>query len=583
MNLLPRRWWPVLLAGFLATGCASQHMKGTPFFTGEFTKAQGPVEDRVNLWPLAYFREPALSVLWPIFEKSDTHWAVFPLVSVYGIDREQGREVNVLWPLSSFDTIRHEHRFALVWWNENGYGVFPLWWSFDHGARKVFFPLYWKSPKVHTLLPFFWKSREHFWLLAGLYHRQDSDDGTKGGHLFPFFSHYRNRVKGSVSTTVLWPFWHSWEERDRSGNALLPLWWKEEGKGRSRFFSLPWCAGRKEGKLTSWSIPLLLTFARPDEGSLISPLAGWSGGRHGFGYVVPLGFRKSNPDGGRTWVSWLGYLKRDAAGGMNAWALFPLAFRNVAERNLFTPLFGWTSAKNGTPGLSYLFPLGLRLSDADGTRLLTPLWLQKNTGNLLKWYGMVPLFFRDVARDRLFTPLFGYTTRPDGKLAHAYVFPLAARFPEDGGGSRWVSPLWFQTNSADGKTVSQTVLPLYHRRPRGRGLHSSCSDGTGRAAPARPLLRAAVLRPAARPRAGRPHLDRPVLPAEPGRGGRGVLEPAAAAVLPRAAGAAHPAVRAQDRRAGERGLLLPDSAGPVVEGRGRRRARLPRVSAGGPP
>ena len=156
------------------------------------------------------------------------------------------------------------------------------------------------------------------------------------------------------------------------------------------------------------SSPAPPSWSWPEEGSLLSPLMGWSNTGDGFGYVVPLGFRKANPDGGRTWVSWLGYLRRTPGGAMDAWALFPLAFRNVTERNLFTPLFGWTSAKNGTPGITYLFPLGLRLADAEGSRLLTPLWFQKNTGGLLKWYGLMPLFFRDVARDRLFTPLFAF-------------------------------------------------------------------------------------------------------------------------------------------------------------------------------
>jgi hypothetical protein len=64
---------------FTAAGCATQRMKGMPLFTGEFTKAQGPVEDRVNLPPLAYFRKPALSVLWTFIEMADRHWAVFPL------------------------------------------------------------------------------------------------------------------------------------------------------------------------------------------------------------------------------------------------------------------------------------------------------------------------------------------------------------------------------------------------------------------------------------------------------------------------------------------------------------------------
>ena len=69
------------------TGCSTTAMKGTPFYTGESNRRQGPVEQRVNAWPLFYYREPALSVLWPIFEMTDEHVAIRPLFSVYGLDQ----------------------------------------------------------------------------------------------------------------------------------------------------------------------------------------------------------------------------------------------------------------------------------------------------------------------------------------------------------------------------------------------------------------------------------------------------------------------------------------------------------------
>ena len=63
-----KRLLPLLLLAVLATGCRTTAMKGTPFYTGEHATREGPVEDRVNLWPLANYRAPALSVLWPIGE-----------------------------------------------------------------------------------------------------------------------------------------------------------------------------------------------------------------------------------------------------------------------------------------------------------------------------------------------------------------------------------------------------------------------------------------------------------------------------------------------------------------------------------
>jgi len=47
-----------LLLLFFA-GCATNAMKGTPFYTGEWEERTGPVEDRVALWPLVYYRASA--------------------------------------------------------------------------------------------------------------------------------------------------------------------------------------------------------------------------------------------------------------------------------------------------------------------------------------------------------------------------------------------------------------------------------------------------------------------------------------------------------------------------------------------
>ena len=54
---------PVLV---LMAGCATKEMKSTPFYEGTDVTYTGNPEDRVNLWPVAYWREPVGSVLWPL-------------------------------------------------------------------------------------------------------------------------------------------------------------------------------------------------------------------------------------------------------------------------------------------------------------------------------------------------------------------------------------------------------------------------------------------------------------------------------------------------------------------------------------
>src|SRR5258708_36220526 len=130
----------------LGSGCATAEMKGTPFYTGEYGPRRGPAEQRLNAWPLCYYREPALSVLWPLFESTDDHWAVRPLVSVYGLDRSN-REYNVLWPLAQFDRQSLENRVFPVFWGDDYLVAFPLYWHFDQpwgatGGSDSLFPLW---------------------------------------------------------------------------------------------------------------------------------------------------------------------------------------------------------------------------------------------------------------------------------------------------------------------------------------------------------------------------------------------------------------------------------------------------------
>ena len=87
----------LLLLAVLCCGCATRGMKGTPFYTGEYKTREGPASDRVNLWPIAYYRVPSLSVLWPLGEFADDRTVVRPFVSMY---RENENapcdEINVL-------------------------------------------------------------------------------------------------------------------------------------------------------------------------------------------------------------------------------------------------------------------------------------------------------------------------------------------------------------------------------------------------------------------------------------------------------------------------------------------------------
>ena len=128
----------------LLGGCATSQMKSTPFYSGSERVYTGKPEDRVNLWPIGYYREPALSVLWPLFSLTDDHLAVRPIYSQY---RQGGKdsdydEFNFLWPFCQFDTKHDEHRIFPLYWGDKHVDLFPLvWWRFDKSF--TFFPLAW--------------------------------------------------------------------------------------------------------------------------------------------------------------------------------------------------------------------------------------------------------------------------------------------------------------------------------------------------------------------------------------------------------------------------------------------------------
>ena len=67
-------------------GCAMKEFSSTPLYSGSEVKFTGAVEDRVNLWPLAYWREPVGSIVWPLISWGDDHLALRPVYSQYKQD-----------------------------------------------------------------------------------------------------------------------------------------------------------------------------------------------------------------------------------------------------------------------------------------------------------------------------------------------------------------------------------------------------------------------------------------------------------------------------------------------------------------
>ena len=179
----------IVLALALLAGCATKEMKSTPFYEGSDVAYTGKPEDRVNVWPIAYWREPVGSVLWPMTSFSDDHFALRPIYSQYKQDGKDGAfdEFNFLWPLSQADT------------KNDDYFVFPFFWGKDSKQHpyQALFPIYWNGHGYNSLFPL-WIYRDsdiksHLSVVAGIAGASaEKTKGREANWCFPLWEHEKN-------------------------------------------------------------------------------------------------------------------------------------------------------------------------------------------------------------------------------------------------------------------------------------------------------------------------------------------------------------------------------------------------------
>ena len=242
-----------IASGFLFVGCASCEMKGTPFYTGEYkTNVPGAEIRRINLWPIIYYREPALSVCWPLFEQTEEHIALRPLFSAYG-NTNEFREYNVLWPLCQADTKTRDYRVFPYFWGtgqregtiEQDYHIlFPLIWHYEDETRALF-PL-WVSDAETWKEGRFTEHDDWFgWPLCHL-HTGEKETGWRIGTFGRYRYQYPDRQE--TYTGYPWPCLFSWRDKDTHG-LFAPLYAYE--------------LSNKENIQNGWAaLPLLLAWHR---------------------------------------------------------------------------------------------------------------------------------------------------------------------------------------------------------------------------------------------------------------------------------------------------------------------------------
>ena len=447
----------IIAISALLGGCAMKEFSSTPLYTGDEVKFTGAVEDRVNLWPLAYWREPVGSVAWPFISFGDEHFALRPVYSMYKTKSDESAEYdefNFLWPISQFDTRHRDYRVFPFFWGEDYSGdyyisLFPLlFWGDDY---FVTFPaLWWVENGFAGVFPFFWSL--------------DPTPDSGGFAVFPLF----------------------WSETLSDGgywNTLFPLYYIEHAppsesrtpSDRTEFWALAYLAGfeKQSGKFINHRfLPFYfayeedfysLPYSSYDDGFLhkrriLAGLAGYdtvsTSGEYESSWVFPLYYHDTNnlitPLFGQT---------QDAA-----W-LFPLFYHD--GDNFLTPLYGRSGEAD------WLIPLYWRNDKA----FLTPLFGKSGDA-----YWLLPLFYKD---DYEFVSLLGGGGKTSGDKSYSWLLPLYYWEEDDGFYSLLYSRLdngaqfffWFLAGIQGENRNGGWLFPLFYRsESKDFDLHASWLD-----------------------------------------------------------------------------------------------------------
>lgn len=433
--------WKVMATGMLVSalalqsGCHTPCMKATPFYEGTY---KGPAEDRVNLWPAFYHRNPATSVAWPVFSYSDDHIAIHPLYSQY---RQSGKggaydEYNVLWPIAQADT------------RDGDYRVFPLFWGDDY---LVAFPLLWCTPDFFAIPPFYtdWSMRK-MTLFPVFF--ADFEGGMRSHMLLPLYYYCGAEANGRRMDETFWAACGLMGYLRRDGaiqdHWLLPFY----ASTRKGFYSLPWTSTTRSatredvffsglGGVTSvngdYSSSWLLPLYYHDADSLVTPLLGQTktadwllplyyhdedcfvtplfGKADKVNWTLPLYYKDEGDFFSLPWCQSMG-----SDGRLDS-AISPLLLsgykydRRTGDEltYLLMGLAGKSLDKDGKGG-SWVFPLYYH----DAEKFFTLLYGRTKTS---EW--LAPVYYRDG--DSFMTPLAGKTGDTD------WLLPLYVRSGED--------------------------------------------------------------------------------------------------------------------------------------------------------
>ncbi|MCE5231371.1 hypothetical protein LLG95_17480 [bacterium] len=458
----------VLLAFAIATGCSRYTMESSPIWD---TDTRNLSENRVNLWPVVYWRDPALSVLWPFYTATDAGNALVPLYE-YRRD-EQTLRIGTIHPEipSLFATVDSKNQYTRVlntvvdrknkdfvffpFYFQN-YGkypdqfLFPVWY---HDGDGFWTPLVtWRDDLKGALGPLFCRyqdggAKKYYapWPLVAWW----KDGNERYARAFPLFR-YRHDGKDYCDWALAGLGGRYRDGRD-SGSWLVPLWYSETEGRDSKFISLPYMSVRSGDHIIENA--LLNAYVSVSEGdqyhrSALWPVVNW--------------WHKPGSDG----QSVLPFYRFECGGDGVSSFLSPLySFKSDGSmRNIGLVLFHESNA-NGKRFGTVLWPMAQWWGDSSGAsgRMVLPLFYETKAPG--KHTLITPLGASSRGGDLEYTNILGpvYYERSKPSKAQRYrtiAFPFWYEF-DDGGNRRQVlAPLFMREKGIDGGSF---MTPVYSR------------------------------------------------------------------------------------------------------------------------
>ncbi len=507
----------VLLAA--ATACSRYTLKSAPIWDSESHPPQGPVENRVNLWPFVYWRDPVLSVLWPLYTATEQGNALVPLYE-YRKDELMLRLLAIHPDFPSAATINSERRYTrilntVVDANDKRLAFFPLYWQnygpepwelllpvYFHNKGGVWTPIVtWRNDLKGVLGPVFCQYNRHStsqyyapWPLVGWW----ADNTQQHAHAFPLFYYNHEGVYYLEYTMAgligrddasqwIFPFWIHKNDGgnyniflaglggvtkgdNRSASWLIPLWFSHTEGNESEFLSLPYNRVSRSNRIVENALLngyVSITHGKDQYRSVLWPIAHQWDKHYSSGNSILPFYMYSTANGVDSFYSPLVSFSSD--GSLRNVGLILYHERNAGGKRYGTalwPFVQWWGDDAGAGGRMVL-PVYYDNQSGGQRTVLTPVGAASRGGDLEYTSVLGPVYYesnRSSKKTHYRTVAFPFWHEYDHGDDHTKVLAPLALWEADPRGHQFMSPLYSRGAWGDTDQYTNIGMFLFDRR-----------------------------------------------------------------------------------------------------------------------